>query len=196
MDYPSTTTALKSCYPRGTDKKPVVAVTFQAAGTAYRITKHFGSNKSKFESKTPEGAWKVETTAYAEAHDRACDYAGGDDSTKGLHQLLWLTQSEFRLPDAKKFDANVQAQLRASSACCKLRWMTGSSNASRSGGTCGTVDSESLENSKNSRKAASSQRISRSSKPVKRSCKTAKPGLAKWKDCSGKRMNWSSENSI
>ena len=113
MDYPSTTTALKSCYPRGTDKKPVVAVTFQAAGTAYRITKHFGSNKSKFESKTPEGAWKVETTAYAEAHDRACDYAGGDDSTKGLHQLLWLTQSEFRLPDAKKFDANVQAQLRA-----------------------------------------------------------------------------------
>ena len=34
------------------------------------------------------------------------------DSTKGLHQLLWLTQAEFRLPDAKKFDANVQAQLR------------------------------------------------------------------------------------
>ena len=113
MDYPSTTTALKSCYPRGTDKKPVVAVTFQAAGTAYRITKHFGSNKSKFESKTPEGAWKVETTACAEAHDRARGYAGGDHSTKGLHQLLWLTQSEFRLPDAKKFDANVQAQLRA-----------------------------------------------------------------------------------
>ena len=27
--------------------------------------------------------------------------------------MLWLTQAEFRLPDAKKFDANVQAQLRA-----------------------------------------------------------------------------------
>src|SRR5271166_4855817 len=54
MDYPSTTTALKSSYPRGTDKKPLASVTFQAAGTAYRITKHFGSNKSKFESKTPE----------------------------------------------------------------------------------------------------------------------------------------------
>ena len=48
----------------------------------------------------------------AEAHSRVCDLAGGDDSSKGLHQLLWLTQAEFRLPEPKKFDANVQAQLR------------------------------------------------------------------------------------
>jgi cell fate (sporulation/competence/biofilm development) regulator YmcA (YheA/YmcA/DUF963 family) len=29
-----------------------------------------------------------------------------------MRQLLWLTQAEFRLPDAKKFDSSVQAQLR------------------------------------------------------------------------------------
>jgi DNA repair exonuclease SbcCD ATPase subunit len=112
MDYPSTTAALKSYYPRGTGEKPVVTVTFQAGGTSYRITKQFGTNKSKLESKTPEGAWKVETTTSAEGHERTCGYAGGNDSAKGLHQLLWLTQAEFQLPDAKKFDSNVQAQLR------------------------------------------------------------------------------------
>ena len=48
----------------------------------------------------------------SEAHSRVCQLAGGDDSSKGLHQLLWLTQAEFRLPDAKKFDSSVQAQLR------------------------------------------------------------------------------------
>jgi DNA repair exonuclease SbcCD ATPase subunit len=72
MDYPSTTAALKSYYPRGTGEKPVVTVTFQAGGTSYRITKQFGTNKSKLESKTPEGAWKVETTTSAEGHERTC----------------------------------------------------------------------------------------------------------------------------
>lgn len=112
MDYSSTTTALKSCYPRGTAEKPVVTVTFRSNGTSYRIKKHFGSNKSELASKTSAGAWKVESITAAEAHDRTCVFAGGTDSAKGLHQVLWLTQAEFRLPDPRKFDANVQAQLR------------------------------------------------------------------------------------
>lgn len=112
MDYPSTTTALKSFYPRGSGEKPTVAATFTAGGTTYRITKCFGSNKSELATRTPTGAWRVEASAASEAHARVCDYAGGDDSRKGLRQLLWLTQSEFRLPDPKKFDSDVQAQLR------------------------------------------------------------------------------------
>ena len=112
MDYPSTTTAVKSSYPRGTGEKPVVSVTFQANGATYRIKKCFGTNKSELASKTLTGAWKVETTTAGEAHARTCDYAGSTDSTKGMHQLLWLTQAEFRLPDAKRFDASIQSQLR------------------------------------------------------------------------------------
>ena len=112
MDYSSTSTALKTCYPRGSGEKPTVSVTFSAGGTTYRIRKCFGSNKSELASQTSTGAWKVETATAAEAHDRVCNLAGGVDSTKGLQQLLWLTQAEFRLPDARKFDASVQSQLR------------------------------------------------------------------------------------
>jgi hypothetical protein len=112
MDYSSTSTALKARYPRGTAEKPVVTVGFRSGGVSYRITKQFGTSKSKFESQTSEGAWKVETTSGADAHERTCRLIGGDDSTKGLMQLLWLTQTEFHLPDPKKLDANVQAQLR------------------------------------------------------------------------------------
>jgi DNA repair exonuclease SbcCD ATPase subunit len=112
MDYSSTSTALKSCYPRGSGEKPTVSVTFITGGTAYRIKKCFGSNKSELASRTSTGNWKAETTSAAESHSRTCDFVGGDDSNKGLRQLLWLTQAEFRLPDPRKFDAGVQAQLR------------------------------------------------------------------------------------
>jgi predicted nucleic acid-binding Zn-ribbon protein len=112
MDYSSTSAALKHFYPRGSGEKPTVTVTFTAGGTAYRIKKCFGSNKSELASRTSTGSWKVETTAAAEAHSRVCGYAGGSDSHKGLRQLLWLTQAEFHLPEPKKFDADVQAQLR------------------------------------------------------------------------------------
>ena len=112
MDYPSTSSALKTSYPRGSGEKPTVTVTFKVGGTAYRIKKCFGSNRSELACQTSTGAWRVETTTPAEAHSRVCDMAGGDDSGKGLRQLLWLTQAEFRLPEPKKFDANVQAQLR------------------------------------------------------------------------------------
>jgi predicted nucleic acid-binding Zn-ribbon protein len=112
MDYPSTSTALKSFYPRGSGEKPAVSVVFTAGGATYRIKKWFGSSKSELASRTSTGDWRTETTTAAEAHGRVCGYAGGDDSDKGLRQLLWLTQAEFRLPDPKKFDAAVQAQLR------------------------------------------------------------------------------------
>lgn len=112
MDYKSDTKALTSSYPRGRGERPMVSVTFAVGGTSYRVTKNFGSSKSELASRTSTGAWKVETTTAAEVHSRVCELAGGNDSTKGLHQLLWLTQAEFRLPEAKKFDPGVQAQLR------------------------------------------------------------------------------------
>src|SRR5262249_24891267 len=114
MDYASSSnsTAVTACFPRGRGEKPIVSVTFRANGSLYRITKHYGSSKSELASKTPSGTWKVETTTAREAHDRTCGYAGGNDSTKGLHQLLWLTQAEFHLPHAKKFDHTIQANLR------------------------------------------------------------------------------------
>lgn len=114
MDYGSgsTSAALKSSFPRGAAEKPIVSVTFSVKGTTYRIKKCFGTSKSELACMTSPGAWKVETTSEKEAHARVCNLAGGDDSEKGLHQLLWLTQAEFQLPDAKKFDPQVQAQLR------------------------------------------------------------------------------------
>jgi hypothetical protein len=112
MDYPSTSTALKPFYPRGTGEKPRVAVTYTSGGVTYRISKCFGSNKSELASRTSAGAWRVEANTAPEAHGRVCDHAGGDDSSKGLRQLLWLTQAEFRLPEPKKFDPDVQSQLR------------------------------------------------------------------------------------
>jgi DNA repair exonuclease SbcCD ATPase subunit len=112
MDYSSTSTALKTSYPRGSGEKPTVTVKFIVGGTSYRIKKCFGSNKSELASRTSTGDWRVETATAAEAHSRVCELVGGDDSGKGLRQLLWLTQAEFRLPDPKKFDASVQAQLR------------------------------------------------------------------------------------
>lgn len=114
MDYPSSSKsqAVTTSYPRGLGEKPVVSITFLAGGTTYRIKKWFGTNKSELASRTSSGAWRVETTSAADAHERTCGYAGGNDSSKGLHQLLWLTQAEFRLPDPKEFDSNTQCQLR------------------------------------------------------------------------------------
>lgn len=112
MDYASTSTALKSAYPRGSGDKPLVGVTFTSGGKTYRVRKWFGSSKSELALQTSTDAWKVESNTSAEVHSRMCELAGGDDSSKGLRQLLWLTQAEFQLPEAKKFDAGVQAQLR------------------------------------------------------------------------------------
>src|SRR5262249_10395220 len=103
---------LTSCFPRGTATKPVVSVTFQAGGVSYCIKKHFGTSKSELASKTSSGAWKFEVASAKEAHERTCSYAGASDSSKGLHQLLWLTKAEFALPEARELDTSVQAQLR------------------------------------------------------------------------------------
>ena len=54
MDYSSTSTALKSRYPRGTAEKPAVTVGSRSGGMNYRITKQFGTSKSKFESQTSD----------------------------------------------------------------------------------------------------------------------------------------------
>jgi DNA repair exonuclease SbcCD ATPase subunit len=112
MDNSSTSAALKSYYPRGSAEKPTVTVTFSTGGTTYRIKKCFGSNKSELVSRTAVGAWKNETASAAESHSRVCELVGGSDSAKGIQQLLWLTQAEFRLPDSKKFDSGVQSHLR------------------------------------------------------------------------------------
>jgi predicted nucleic acid-binding Zn-ribbon protein len=114
MDYRSDSKASKltNCYPRGSGEKPTVTVTFNVGGTGYRIKKCFGSTKSELASRSSTGEWRVETTSAADAHSRVCELAGGDDSRKGLTQLLWLTQAEFQLPIANEFDTNVRAQLR------------------------------------------------------------------------------------
>jgi energy-coupling factor transporter ATP-binding protein EcfA2 len=113
MDNKSTSKALGRGFPKNSSDRPRVTVTFRAKGTTWRIMKQFNSKESKLESRTPTGHWKLETTDQTEAHERTRQLAGGCDSSLGLHQLLWLTQAEFRLPDPKKFDTDVQSRLRA-----------------------------------------------------------------------------------
>lgn len=112
MDKKSTTKSLERGFSKNCDEKPTVSVTFRAKGGSWKITKQFGTNKSRLESRPPNGQWKLETSDPSEAHDRTRDLTGGCDSNLGLHQLLWLTQAEFRLPEPKKFDADVQSNLR------------------------------------------------------------------------------------
>jgi DNA repair exonuclease SbcCD ATPase subunit len=113
MDNKSTSRALDRGFPKNSSDKPRVSVVLRAAGTTWRIAKQFGTKDSKLESKTATGQWKLETADPSEAHERTRQLTGGCDSSLGLHQLLWLTQAEFRLPDPKKFDADVQSRLRA-----------------------------------------------------------------------------------
>jgi len=113
MDKKSTSRALERGFPKNSAERPRVSVTFRAGGTSWRITKQFNSKDSRLESRTPGGQWKLETADPSESHDRARQLAGGSESHLGLHQLLWLTQAEFRLPDPKKLDADVQSRLRA-----------------------------------------------------------------------------------
>lgn len=113
MDNKSTSKALDRGFPKNSNEKPRVSVTFRAGGTVWRITKQFGSKDSKLESRTLTGEWKLESADPSEAHERTRLLTGGSDSSLGLHQLLWLTQAEFRLPEPKKFDQDVQARLRS-----------------------------------------------------------------------------------
>jgi AAA domain len=114
MDYPANSAAkdLKRWFPKGGAAKPRVCVTFAAQGRSWRITKVFGSKESSLESRTPGGGWKLEQSTAADAHQQMRSLVGNKASDTGLHQLLWLTQAEFKLPDPKTFDADVQSQLR------------------------------------------------------------------------------------
>jgi len=112
MDNKSTSKSLGRGFPKNSNEKPRVSVTFRAGGTSWRITKQFGSKDSKLESRTITGDWKLETADPSEAHERTRQLSGSSDSKLGLHQLLWLTQAEFHLPDPKNFDADVQSRLR------------------------------------------------------------------------------------
>jgi hypothetical protein len=114
MDYAATSTdkRLKRWFPKNSTAKPRVSVTFRAQGSVWRITKQFGSKESKLESRSAADAWKVVQSTAAEAHEHTRRLAGNKDSYAGLQQLLWLTQTEFHLPDPKRFDSDVQAQLR------------------------------------------------------------------------------------
>jgi len=112
MDAKSTSKALGRGFTKNSSEKPRVSVTFRAAGASWKITKQFNSKNSKLERRTTTGDWKLETDDPSEAHERTRVLTGGSASNLGLHQLLWLTQAEFHLPDPKKFDAGVQAQLR------------------------------------------------------------------------------------
>jgi chromosome segregation ATPase len=113
MDNKSNSTAIGRAVPKNSSEKPRVIVSFRAAGNSWRITKLFKSKESKLESKTSSGQWKLETSDPSEAHERTRKLCGGSDSSLGLHQLLWLTQAEFRLPEPKRFDTDVQSRLRA-----------------------------------------------------------------------------------
>ncbi|MCE9534105.1 MAG: AAA family ATPase, partial [Planctomycetes bacterium] len=110
MDNKSTSKSLDRGFPKNSSEKPRVTVTFRAGGTTWKITKQFSSKNSKLESLTAGGAWKLESDDPSESHDRTRRLLGDSDSNQGLHQLLWLTQAEFKLP--KKFDSDVQSSLR------------------------------------------------------------------------------------
>lgn len=113
MDNKSTSRALERGFPKNSSEKPRVTVTFRASGTIWKVMKQFGSKESSLHRRTADGLWKLETTESSDAHERTCQLVGCSDSTRGLTQLLWLTQAEFRLPEAKHFDADVQSRLRA-----------------------------------------------------------------------------------
>jgi len=112
MDYKSTSKAIELRFPKNSTDKPRISVTFRSQGITWKITKQFNSKESKLESRMATSHWKLETADPSEAHERTRQLTGGSESNLGLHQLLWLTQAKFHLPEPKKFDANVQSRLR------------------------------------------------------------------------------------
>jgi len=114
MDSKSTSRSLGRGFPKNSSEKPRVQVTFRVNGTTWRITKQFNSKESRLESRTaPSHPWKLETADPSEAHERTRLLCGGTGSDSGLHQLLWLTQAEFKLPKKNDFDEDLKSQLRA-----------------------------------------------------------------------------------
>jgi DNA repair exonuclease SbcCD ATPase subunit len=114
MDYASNSNAqgLHRNFPRNTNAKPRVSATFRAQGASWRITKVYGTRDSRLEKRNASGKWEQVVASAADAHSQTLELVGSSSSEEGLHQLLWLTQAEYRLPDPKKFDADVQSRLR------------------------------------------------------------------------------------
>ena len=112
-DIKASSKALGRGFPKNSSDKPRVTVQFRARGQSWRVTKRFGTRQSTLECQMAEGGWRLETDDVKETHERTRELAGGSKSTLGLHQLLWLTQAEYQLPDPAKFDPGVQSKLRA-----------------------------------------------------------------------------------
>ncbi len=108
----STKAELKRFFPNWTADAPRVTVGFRAGGTSYRVTKQFKKGGDCRLEERATGEWAVLTETPAEVHDRTLALVGNKGSEQGLQQLLWLQQTEYRLPDKKVFDPDVQAQLR------------------------------------------------------------------------------------
>lgn len=113
MDYApaSTDRDLRRWFPTE-GEPPRVTVGFRVGAIGYRLTKQFKKNGECRLEKQAAGGWELLTKSPAEVHDEAKRLAGGSDSTRGLYQLLWLDQAQFKLPTIKDFDAGVQADLR------------------------------------------------------------------------------------
>jgi hypothetical protein len=110
----STKTALTRRFPKNHSEPPCVTVVFRSGSTAWKTTKQFKKNgRCELYSRTATGEWKLESATASEVHDKTQLLAGSSRSTEqGLPQLLWLTQAKFDLPEAGKFDQDVQSRLR------------------------------------------------------------------------------------
>ena len=104
---------LKRYFPNWTVDAPRVTVGFRAGGESYRVTKEFKKSGGDSRLEQRRGSdWTVLTRTPSEVHDRTLALVGNKASDAGLQQLLWLHQADYRLPDRKDFDSDVQARLR------------------------------------------------------------------------------------
>ena len=112
-DHNSTERAIKDSIPWDGSGPPKVVVEFSTGGTDYRLTKIFAKTKegTALLEKKANAAWSVLEAAPKEASRRVRELLGADKSTAGLNQLLWLSQGEVNLPQAKKLDVSLQQRL-------------------------------------------------------------------------------------
>jgi hypothetical protein len=112
-DHNSTERAIKDSLPWDGSGPPKVVVEFSTGGTDYRITKVFAKTKegTALLEKKSGSAYSVIEAAPKEASRRVRELLGADKSTAGLNQLLWLSQGEVNLPQAKKLDVSLQQRL-------------------------------------------------------------------------------------
>jgi DNA repair exonuclease SbcCD ATPase subunit len=116
MDYKhnSTHEDLKRYLPAHDEKLArEVRVQFLVGKTEYNLLKTFKTNgPCELESRAVGGSWRKVSSNPSEVHDQALALLGGKASDAGLYQLLWLPQTQYELPEAKKFDTDLQSRLR------------------------------------------------------------------------------------